>query len=145
MVALADRLSALTQVRLKNRADFENTAATFKRIANILAQAQEKKLPPMAFDPSLLRKDEPSEAALAEALSRSQDQVGTALEDENYLSAYGVLAELRPPLDGFFDEVMVMHQHPKVRANRLALLRSLHELFSPLADFSRLQVERTAA
>ena len=41
-------------------------------------QAQEKKLPPMAFDPSLLRKDEPSEAALAEALSRSQDQVGTA-------------------------------------------------------------------
>jgi len=145
VVALADRLSALTQVRLKNRADFENTAATFKRIANILAQAQEKKLPPMAFDPSLLRKDEPSEAALAEALSRSQDQVGTALEDENYLSAYGVLAELSPAVDGFFDEVMVMHQDPKVRDNRLALLRSLHELFSPLADFSRLQVERTAA
>ena len=99
----------------------------------------------MAFDPSLLRKDEPSEAALAEALSRSQDQVGTALEDENYLSAYGVLAELSPAVDGFFDEVMVMHQDPKVRDNRLALLRSLHELFSPLADFSRLQVERTAA
>ena len=40
---------------------------------------------------------------------------------------------------------MVMHEDPGIRDNRLALLRSLHELFSPLADFSRLQVERTAA
>jgi len=71
--------------------------------------------------------------------------VGTALEDENYLSAYAVLAELRPAVDRFFDDVMVMHEDPRVRDNRLALLRSLHELFSPLADFSRLQVERTAA
>jgi len=145
VVALAERLSALTQVREKSRTDFENTAATFKRIANILAQAQEKKLAPMAFDPALLRKDEPSEAALAEALSRSREQVGTAIEDENYLAAYAVLAELRPAVDRFFEDVMVMHEDPKVRDNRLALLRSLHELFSPLADFSRLQVERTGA
>jgi glycyl-tRNA synthetase beta chain len=145
VVALAERLSALTEVREKNRTDFENTAATFKRIANILSQAQEKKLSPAAFDPGLLRKEEPSEAALAEALSRGQDQVGNALEDEKYLAAYGVLAELRPAVDRFFDDVMVMHQDPRVRDNRLALLRSLHELFSPLADFSRLQVERTAA
>jgi len=145
VVALADRLSALTEVRQKNRADFESTAATFKRIANILAQAKEKKIAPMAFDPGLLRKDEPSETALAEALSRSRDQVGEALEDESYLSAYAVLAELRPAVDRFFDEVMVMHEDAKIRDNRLALLRSLHELFSPLADFSRLQVERTGA
>ena len=140
VLALAERLSALTEVRQKNRADFEDTAATFKRIANILAQAQEKKIPPMAFDPGLLRKDEPSEAALAQSLSRSRDRVGTALEDENYLSAYAVLAELRPAVDRFFDDVMVMHEDHRVRDNRLALLRSLHELFSPLADFSRLQV-----
>jgi glycyl-tRNA synthetase beta chain len=145
VVALAERLLALTEVREKNRADFESTAATFKRIANILSQAQEKKLSPIAFDPGLVRKEEPSEAALAEALSRSQDQVGTALEDEKYLAAYGVLAELRPAVDRFFDDVMVMHQDPRIRDNRLALLRSLQELFSPLADFSRLQVERPAA
>jgi glycyl-tRNA synthetase beta chain len=144
VVALAERLSALTEVRQKNRTDFESTAATFKRIANILAQAQEKKIAPMAFDPALLRKDEPSEAGLSEALSRARDQVGTALQDEKYLSAYAVLADLRPAVDRFFDEVMVMHEDPKVRDNRLALLRSLHELFAPLADFSRLQVERTA-
>ena len=145
IVALAELLGALTEVRQKNRADFESTAATFKRIGNILAQAQEKKISPMAFQPGLLRKDELSEAALAEALSRSKDRVGTALEKESYASAYAVLAELRPAVDRFFDDVMVMHEDPKVRDNRLALLRSLHELFSPLADFSRLQVERTAA
>ncbi|MFL5367643.1 MAG: glycine--tRNA ligase subunit beta [Myxococcales bacterium] len=145
IVALAERLQALTDVREKNRVDFENTAAAFKRIGNILSQAQEKKLSPMAFDPGLVRKEEPSEAALLQALSRSRDQVGAALEDEKYLIAYGVLAELRPAVDRFFDDVMVMHQDPRIRDNRLALLRSLHELFSPLADFSRLQVERTAA
>ena len=49
---------------------------------------------------------------------------------------------LRPAVDAFFDKVLVMHQDERVRDNRLALLRSLHELFSPLADFGKLQVER---
>ena len=44
----------------------------------------------------------------------------------------------------FFDDVMVMDPDPLLRDNRLALLRSLHELFSPLADFSRLQVEKSS-
>jgi glycyl-tRNA synthetase beta chain len=141
-VALERRLDALTQVREKNRAHFEGTAATFKRIANILAQAQEKKLAPMAFDPALLRKDEPGERALADALLRSRDQVALALDGEDYPGAYIVLGELRPAVDRFFEDVMVMHEDEKVRDNRLALLRALHELFAPLADFSRLQVER---
>jgi glycyl-tRNA synthetase beta chain len=145
VVALADKLDALTEIREKNRADFESTAATFKRIGNILVQAREKKLAPVGFDHRLVRKDEPSEAALAEALSRSRDRVGASLEDEQYLSAYGVLAELRPAVDRFFDDVMVMHEDAAIRDNRLALLRSLHELFSPLADFSQLQIARTSS
>jgi glycyl-tRNA synthetase beta chain len=47
-------------------------------------------------------------------------------------------------VDRFFDEVMVMDPDPAQRDNRLALLRALHELFAPLADFSKLQVEKTA-
>jgi glycyl-tRNA synthetase beta subunit len=39
---------------------------------------------------------------------------------------------------------MVMDPDPAQRDNRLALLRALHELFSPLADFSRLQVEKSS-
>jgi glycyl-tRNA synthetase beta chain len=142
VVALEERLSALTQVREKNRTQFEATAATFKRIGNILAQAREKKIEPMTFDRAALRADEPPEAALADALERSRTKVTEALEAENYLAAYAVLAELRPAVDAFFDKVLVMHQDARVRDNRLALLRSLHELFSPLADFGKLQVER---
>ena len=142
LVALEQRLQALTHVREKNRAHFESSAATFKRIANILAQAHDKGIAPMRFDSSAVRGDEPAEVALADALEKGREKVREALESESYLAAYAVLAELRPAVDRFFDEVMVMHQDARVRDNRLALLRALHELFAPLADFSRLQVER---
>jgi glycyl-tRNA synthetase beta chain len=145
VVALEQRLSALTQVREKNRAHFEGTAATFKRIANILAQAREKGFAPMAFDPKLIRADEPAELGLSQALEHGREKVSEALDDESYLAAYSVLAELRPAVDRFFDDVMVMHEDARVRDNRLALLRSLYELFAPLADFSKLQIERTSA
>ena len=141
-MALEQRLQALTHVREKNRAHFESSAATFKRIANILAQAHDKGIAPMRFDSSAVRGDEPAEVALADALEKGREKVREALESESYLAAYAVLAELRPAVDRFFDEVMVMHQDARVRDNRLALLRALHELFAPLADFSRLQVER---
>ena len=85
------------------------------------------------------------EKALATALEQSRARVSAALaEKEDYLAAYATLAELRPVVDRFFDEVMVMDPDPVQRDNRLALLRGLHELFAPLADFSRLQVEKTA-
>ena len=142
VVALEQRLSALTQVREKNRAHFEATAATFKRIGNILSQAREKGIAPMRFDPAALRPDEPAEVALAQALEQSGEKVREALEAESFLAAYAVLAELRPAVDAFFDAVLVMHKDERVRDNRLALLRGLHELFSPLADFGKLQVER---
>src|SRR5207245_1171393 len=101
VVALEQRLSALTQVREKNRAHFEATAATFKRIGNILSQAREKGIAPMRFDPAALRSDEPAEAALAQALEQSGEKVREALEAESFLAAYAVLAELRPAVDAF--------------------------------------------
>jgi glycyl-tRNA synthetase beta chain len=143
VVALEKRLVALQTVREKSRAQFEATAAAFKRIANILAQAQQKGIVAVAHKPGLAR--DGSERALVQALERSRERVAAALsESEDYLSAYATLAELRPEVDRFFDEVMVMDPDPVQRDNRLALLRALHELFSPLADFSRLQVEKTA-
>jgi glycyl-tRNA synthetase beta chain len=50
------------------------------------------------------------------------------------------LAALRGPVDDFFDAVMVMHEDPRVRAQRLGLLRALRELFMHTADLSRLGV-----
>jgi glycyl-tRNA synthetase beta chain len=143
LVALDKRLSALQTVREKNRAQFEATAAAFKRIANILAQAQEKGFAPVGLRAELATLA--AERDLLAALERSRERVGAALsEKEDYVSAYAVLAGLRDGLDRFFTEVLVMDPDPVLRDNRLALLRSQHELFAPLADFSRLQVEKSS-
>ncbi len=144
VVSLEQRLLALHTVREKNRAQFEATAATFKRIANILSQAREKKLAPMGFSQSKIPAGSRAEEELAKALEESRAKVQDALEErEDYLAAYAVLADLRPLVDGFFDGVMVMVPDAALRDNRLALLRGLHELFAPLADFSRLQIEKS--
>ena len=143
LIALEKRLVALQTVREKSRDQFEATAAAFKRIGNILAQAQEKGFAPVGFQAQ--RSKEASERALAAALEQSRARVSAALDEkEDYLAAYAALAELRPVVDEFFEDVMVMDPDPQLRDNRLALLRSLHELFSPLADFSRLQVEKSS-
>ncbi len=143
LIALEKRLVALQTVREKSRAQFEATAAAFKRIGNILAQAQQKGFSPVGFQAQRCKTG--SEQSLAAALEESRSRVSGALdENEDYLAAYAALAELRPVVDRFFDEVMVMDPDPQLRDNRLALLRSLHELFSPLADFSRLQVEKSS-
>src|SRR5439155_19356262 len=143
LIGLEKRLVALQTVREKSRAQFEATAAAFKRIGNILAQAQQKGIAFVGFHAALCKTG--SEQALFAALEQSRARVSGALaEKEDYLAAYAALAELRPVVDRFFDDVMVMDSDTAQRDNRLALLRSLHELFAPLADFSRLQVEKTA-
>ncbi len=50
----------------------------------------------------------------------------------------GTLAQLRPAVDAFFDQVMVMDENPQLRANRLSLLAQLQGLFAGVADLSRL-------
>src|SRR3954465_4619990 len=143
LVALEKRVLALQTVREKSRAQFEATAAAFKRIGNILLQAQQKGLTPVGLKSALFKL--PAEQALGAALEQSRARVSTALaEEEDYRAVYATLAELRPVVDRFFDDVMVMDPDPAQRDNRLALLRALHELFAPLADFSRLQVDKTA-
>ncbi|HEX4381386.1 MAG TPA: glycine--tRNA ligase subunit beta [Myxococcales bacterium] len=143
LVSLEKRVLALQDVRQSRRAQFEATAAAFRRIANILAQAAEKKIAAVALQPALAKL--PAEASLLEALKQSQDRLSVALDEgEDYPAAYAALADLRPAVDAFFDGVMVMDPDSGQRDNRLAMLRALHELFAPLADFARLQVDKSA-
>ncbi|HEY2031806.1 MAG TPA: glycine--tRNA ligase subunit beta [Myxococcales bacterium] len=143
LVSLEKRVLALQEVRTARKAQFEATAAAFKRIANILAQAGEKKISAVALQPGLAKL--PAEQALLAALEESRKRLSSALDEgEDYPAAYAALADLRPSVDAFFDDVMVMDPDERQRDNRLALLRGLHELFAPLADFSRLQVDKSA-
>ena len=62
------------------------------------------------------------------------------LEQRNYGEALGRLATLRPAVDQFFDDVMVMAEDAGLRRNRLALLSQLRRLFLHIADLSRMQI-----
>ena len=106
--------------------DFEPIAASFKRIKNILKQAQ---FSDSAVHASLL---EPGpEFELYEEGRRTE---GQPLESR--------IAALRPKVDLFFDKVLVNAPDPNIRRNRLALLQSLLTEFSDVADFSEIVTER---
>jgi glycyl-tRNA synthetase beta chain len=59
-------------------------------------------------------------------------------EAGDYTNSLQTLAALRIPVDAFFDGVMVNADDPKLKANRLGLLKNLHEAMNRVADLSRL-------
>jgi glycyl-tRNA synthetase beta chain len=109
------------------------TAAN-KRIANILRKAN--MTPPPEVD--VLRLRESAEVRLFDAMRALRDAVAAATARREYAGALGQLAQLRPAVDAFFDQVMVMDENPQLRANRLSLLAQLQGLFAGVADLSRL-------
>jgi glycyl-tRNA synthetase beta chain len=109
-------------------------AAANKRIANILRKSEDT----ASGDVDVEALREPAEVRLFDAIRGLRDSVATATARREYTAALGQLAQLRPAVDGFFDQVMVMAEDPKLRANRLALLSGLRTLFGGVADLSRL-------
>jgi glycyl-tRNA synthetase beta chain len=109
------------------------TAAN-RRVANILRKAGESA--PSEVDVSALRAH--AEQHLFEALRERRAGVSAATARRDYAAALTLLAQLRPAVDAFFDQVMVMDEDPKLRGNRLALLAQMRELFAGVADLSRL-------
>jgi glycyl-tRNA synthetase beta chain len=109
-------------------------AAANKRIANILRKAGD--LPQKDVVVEVLKDD--AEVRLYDAMHSLREAVATAVAQREYANALGRLAQLRPPVDAFFEQVMVMDEDPRLRANRLALLAQLHGLFGGIADLSRL-------
>ena len=122
------RLTALAAVRPTE--DFEPLAASFKRIQNILKQADFE--PNDVLDQSLLE-DGPERALHADFV-----RVRDAAKVETYAKALEQIASLRPRVDLFFDKVLVNAKDERVRNNRLTLLHNLLTEFSTIADFSEI-------
>lgn len=110
------------------------TAAN-KRIANILRKSAGG-VAPGEVDVETLKED--AEIRLFDSMRSLRDAVSIATAQREYANALGRLAQLRPAVDEFFDQVMVMDEDPRLRTNRLALLAQLHGLFAGVADLSRL-------
>jgi glycyl-tRNA synthetase beta chain len=130
---LLARLRALHAVRSAERqADFEALSIAFKRVRNIV-----KAQPAAALDKDKLV--EPAERELAAAVRKvaalplpaSGDEAGWRVRIE-------ALAGLRPAVDRFFDDVMVMAEDESLRRNRIALLQEIERLFLEVADIGEL-------
>ena len=111
-------------------------AAANKRIGNILKKA-DIAIPQME-DAALLK--EPAELALAEAVEAAYADTGLALAQGDYVTVLTRLAQLRAPVDAFFDAVMVNAEDPAIRANRLALLQRLAARLGSVAAIEHLSV-----
>ena len=75
---------------------------------------------------------------LYDAMRALHEPVAAATAQRQYTAALGRLSQLRPAVDAFFDQVMVMDENPHLRSNRLHLLAQLQALFGGVADLSRL-------
>lgn len=111
-------------------------AASNKRIANILRQAGSDAYGPV--DAGMLK--DAAERRLYEAILEAKSAVTPLLSTRAYEAVLTRLAELRPAVDTFFDDVMVMTEDESLRRNRLALLSGLRALFLDIADISRLSI-----
>lgn len=137
VMAVASAEPADTVHRVSAFAGFRTTDAghdlsvAFKRAAN-LADASAGNEP----DRSLMGAEE---NALADALEIAYERVGALVTaDRDYEGALAALADLRGPVDAFFESVLVMDPDPAIRRNRLALLNVLGGLFADFADFGKL-------
>jgi len=114
----------------------ESLSAANKRIANILRQAGD----PEGLEVKTKKLEHDTEKALHNALTNAREKVAPMLEQRRYAEILNELADLRDPVDRFFDDVMVMVDDETIRNNRLALLGELRALFLDVADISRLSI-----
>ncbi|MGB0223307.1 MULTISPECIES: glycine--tRNA ligase subunit beta [unclassified Marinobacterium] len=105
-----------------------------KRVGNILAKLDST--PSTAINDALLSDE--AEKELAQALKGLSSSVASMTGEGDYQGALQALADLRQPIDRFFEEVRVMADDADVKQNRLAMLQQLKELFGGIADISEL-------
>ena len=126
------RVRAVSHFRTLDSA--EALAAANKRVSNILAKADAA-----IGEINLTACVEAAEKALAEAVLALRTEVQPLIARGDYTAVLDKLANLRAPVDSFFDNVMVNAEDPALRQNRLAILNTLQGLFLQVADISVLQ------
>jgi glycyl-tRNA synthetase beta chain len=132
LAEVAQRLQAVRQFAALPEA--AALAAANKRVGNILKKADGGVQPQV--NPALLA--EPAEIALAEAIKNIAPTAMNMAAAGQFTQSLFLLAELKGPVDAFFDGVMVNADDPALRANRLGLLAQLHLAMNRVADLSRL-------
>ena len=142
VVDAVSRAEAVKQVL--HMPEFLAIGAACKRVRNILRQAEEKGIT-LAARFEYFPDSAPEEKNLAAYIEVNGPRVEELRKKKEYGDALMLLSTSRERVDAFFDKVMVMVEDPKLRANRLALLRALLKEFSTIADFSEIVTESKSA
>ncbi|MEM9640920.1 MAG: glycine--tRNA ligase subunit beta [Pseudomonadota bacterium] len=137
LVLLVKRVRAL-QAFLETD-DGTNLLAGYKRATNILAAEEKSDGLEYSLDPDVKFADSDIERALFAALDQTKTALDTALAAEDFSAAMAALADLRVPIDAFFDQVKVNDDNPIIRRNRLCLLNRIRVIMGRVAVFSAIE------
>jgi glycyl-tRNA synthetase beta chain len=129
----ADRARALSEAR--RHMDFRSLVQAFKRIRNIVGAES-----PGEPSQALYRED--AERVLASDYAQASQAIAGFVQERHYREAMETIASIAPALDRFFVDVLVNCPEEDLRRNRLALLASIQNEFTSLADFSEIVVEK---
>jgi glycyl-tRNA synthetase beta chain len=132
LVAAAHKVKALEEVR--QSPEFPALAVAFKRVINISRDAEAGEVSELLFE-------HPEEKLLLDATGLMELEVAAALERRDYSVVCRALANLRGPVDAYFDKVLVMAEDERLRRNRLSLLSRISQTFLQMADFSRITTQ----
>ena len=127
------RANALAAFR--DEPEFVKLVIGQKRVANILKGQSVQGLP---AEPLLT---EPTEQLLWHESRKVEPDLDRCLAAHDYQPAFKLLLGLRPTIDKFFEDVLVMAKDENARANRLRLLAFVGSLFSKVADLSKIVIE----
>jgi glycyl-tRNA synthetase beta chain len=127
------RCEALREFR--DRPEFSRLVIGQKRVRNIIKGAGSA----AKVDEALIK--EPAERSLVQLHAKLQPRLKAMVMAKQYREVLKVLLEMRPAIDKFFDDVLVMCEESRLRENRLAIVSSINDLFSQFADLSRIVIE----
>ena len=134
---LVKRAKALQTFR--NSDDGENLLQGFKRANNILTAEEKKDGVSYEGTPEVKFAETDEERALFVALDENEAKIADAIKAEDFSGAMTLLANLRKPIDAFFEAVQVNADSQIVRRNRLCLLNRIRTTMAVVSDFGRIE------
>jgi glycyl-tRNA synthetase beta chain len=119
--------------------DGENLIQGFKRANNILSQAEAKDGVEYSFGADIKFAEADTEKALFWALDTADAAISRAMKSGDFAAAMSAMAQLRAPIDAFFDDVKINADSEIIRRNRLNLLSRIRTTCGTLADLTRIE------
>jgi glycyl-tRNA synthetase beta chain len=137
LALLVKRAKALQAVL--DTEDGENLVQGFKRANNILTQAEDKDGVEYSFGADPKFAEDPTEKALFDALAQAEAKIAPAMKEQDFSAAMAAMADLRGPVDAFFEAVQVNADSEVLRRNRLNLLSTIRSTCLQVADLTRIE------